>query len=85
MIKTIIKYSLLFSIVLSSNVMARDILQPREDLDSDNDGISDLYDRDIGNDGIVDGSYGSDMDNDGISDRWDTDADNDGTSDDWQY
>jgi len=78
MIKKIIKYSLLLSLVLSSHVMARDILQPRDDPDSDNDGISDRYDRDIGNDGVIDGSSGSDMDNDGISDRWDTDKDNDG-------
>jgi hypothetical protein len=56
------------------------------ELDSDNDGIADVYDLDDDNDGILDtieeqGSPELDTDGDGVPDRLDLDADNDGILD----
>ena len=53
-------------------------------LDSDNDGIPDVYDIDDDNDGIPDVAEGSadlDTDGDGVIDRLDLDSDNDGIAD----
>jgi len=53
-------------------------------LDSDNDGIPNVYDDDDDNDGTpdVDESDDNDRDDDGVDDRYDSDDDNDGIKDD---
>ena len=85
------RYFIMYRLLLVSlvaltfnNAYAWDPLAPRVDTDRDNDGIHDSYDRDIGNDGIVDYSGSSDMDGDGIRDSYDRDMDNDGTIDSYQ-